>query len=62
MGGDAAYSDGGLYLNFAGLGEEKEALVRAGYGENYDRLAAIKATYDPGNLFRLNQNIKPAKV
>jgi FAD/FMN-containing dehydrogenase len=51
---------GGLYLNFAGFGEEKEALVRAGYGGNYDRLAALKAKYDPGNLFRMNQNIKPA--
>jgi FAD/FMN-containing dehydrogenase len=54
------YSDGGLYLNFAGFGEEKEALVRAGYGANYERLAALKAKYDPMNLFRMNQNIKPA--
>ncbi len=53
------FSDGGLYLNFAGFGEEKEALVRAGYGENYDRLANLKARYDPGNLFRMNQNIRP---
>jgi FAD/FMN-containing dehydrogenase len=53
------FSDGGLYLNFAGFGEEKEALVRAGYGANYDRLAALKAKYDPGNLFRMNQNIRP---
>lgn len=54
------YSDGGLYLNFAGFGEEKEALVRAGYGANYERLAELKAKYDPTNLFRMNQNIKPA--
>jgi FAD/FMN-containing dehydrogenase len=54
------YSTGGVYLNFPGLGEEKEALVRAGYGPNYDRLAALKATYDPGNLFRMNMNIAPA--
>jgi FAD/FMN-containing dehydrogenase len=54
------YSSGGLYLNFAGFGEEKEALVRAGYGANYDRLAALKAKYDPDNLFRMNQNIRPA--
>jgi FAD/FMN-containing dehydrogenase len=56
------FGPGGLYLNFAGFGEEKEALVRAGYGDNYDRLAALKATYDPDNLFRMNQNIRPAMV
>jgi FAD/FMN-containing dehydrogenase len=50
---------GGAYLNFAGFGEEKEALVRASYGQNYDRLADIKRRYDPGNLFRMNNNIKP---
>jgi FAD/FMN-containing dehydrogenase len=54
------HSTGGMYLNFAGLGEEKEALVRAGYGGNYDRLAELKRTYDPGNLFRMNLNIEPA--
>jgi FAD/FMN-containing dehydrogenase len=54
------YGGGGLYLNFAGFGEEKDALVRAGYGANYERLAALKARYDPGNLFRMNQNIRPA--
>ena len=54
------HSTGGLYLNFPGLGEEKEALVRAGYGANYDRLAALKAKYDPANLFRMNLNIPPA--
>jgi FAD/FMN-containing dehydrogenase len=54
------HSTGGLYLNFPGLGEEKEALVRAGYGVNYDRLAALKAKYDPTNLFRMNLNITPA--
>jgi len=56
------YGPGSLYLNFAGFGEEKEALVRAGYGANYDRLATIKATWDPGNLFHMNQNIKPAAL
>jgi FAD/FMN-containing dehydrogenase len=33
--------------------------VRASYGSNYERLAKIKARYDPGNLFRVNQNIAP---
>jgi FAD/FMN-containing dehydrogenase len=54
------FGGGGLYLNFAGFGEEKEALVRAGFGANYDRLATLKAKYDPCNLFRMNQNIAPA--
>jgi FAD/FMN-containing dehydrogenase len=54
------HSGGRAYLNFAGLGEEGEALVRSSYGAaNYQRLAALKAKYDPTNLFRLNQNIKP---
>jgi FAD/FMN-containing dehydrogenase len=54
------HSTGGVYLNFPGFGEEKEALARAGYGENYERLAALKAKYDPDNLFRMNINIPPA--
>jgi FAD/FMN-containing dehydrogenase len=53
------HSNGGLYLNFPGLGEENEALVRAGYGANYDRLAQLKAKYDPTNLFCMNLNIVP---
>ena len=53
------FSPGGLYVNFAGLGEEGEQLVKAAYGKNYKRLAEIKAKYDPGNFFRINQNIKP---
>jgi FAD/FMN-containing dehydrogenase len=56
----ARFGQGGVYLNFAGFGEEKDALVRAGYGANHDRLAALKRAYDPANLFRMNQNIPPA--
>jgi FAD/FMN-containing dehydrogenase len=55
-----SHSTGGMYLNFPGLGEEKEELVKAGYGANYERLTALKAKYDPSNLFRMNLNITPA--
>ena len=51
--------EGRLYLNFAGHGEDGVALVKDAYGKNYARLAAIKAKYDPSNLFRFNQNIQP---
>jgi FAD/FMN-containing dehydrogenase len=54
------YSTGAVYLNFPGLGEEKEELARAGYGANYETLAELKAKYDPDNLFRMNINIPPA--
>ena len=51
--------DPGAYAGF--LGDEGEERVRAAYpGATWDRLAAIKARYDPGNLFRLNQNVPPA--
>ena len=51
--------DGGAYVNF--LGDEGTARIHEAYPEaTWDRLAAIKARYDPTNLFRLNQNIPPA--
>jgi len=53
------FSDGGNYLNFPGFLEEGQDLIRDAYGENYERLVALKNEYDPTNLFRMNQNIKP---
>jgi len=49
----------GRWMNYLGDDEQTDA-VRAAYGPNYDRLAQIKRTYDPDNLFHLNQNIEPA--
>lgn len=51
------YSCGGAYVNF--MMEEGQERVKATYRDNYDRLVAIKSKYDPTNLFRVNQNIKP---
>jgi FAD/FMN-containing dehydrogenase len=53
------YSAGGAYANFM-MDDEGQERVRATYGTNYDRLAQVKAVYDPGNVFRMNQNIRPA--
>ena len=51
------YSAGGAYVNF--MMEEGQERIQATYGDNYDRLVAIKNQYDPANLFRVNQNIRP---
>ena len=50
----------GVYVN--NLGAEGHDRVKQAYGSNYDRLAALKTEYDPTNLFRHNQNIKPLGV
>ena len=55
-----AFSPGGAYLNFLDA-DEGEDRIRAAYGpEKYDRLVALKDRYDPDNVFRLNQNIRPS--
>ncbi len=53
----APYATGGVYVNF--LTDDEPERVRAAYGPGYDRLVAAKNKYDPGNLFRMNQNIRP---
>jgi FAD/FMN-containing dehydrogenase len=56
----ADYKTGATYLNF--VGDEGADRVRASFGEHYDRLAAIKAAWDPDNVFSGNQNIVPARA
>jgi FAD/FMN-containing dehydrogenase len=51
------FGTSGVYVN--NLGDEGEDRVRAAYGANYQRLAALKRKFDPGNLFRANQNVRP---
>ena len=55
------FSTGGVYVNYLGReADEGAERLQAAYGpEKYQRLVALKNTYDPTNLFRLNQNIKP---
>jgi FAD/FMN-containing dehydrogenase len=56
----APHTSGNVYLNY--LGEEGDERIRAAYGnDHYARLASVKATYDPDNLFHLNQNIPPQR-
>jgi FAD binding domain/Berberine and berberine like len=53
------HATGGVYVNFI---PEDEDCVKAAFGVNYDRLAQLKTRYDPDNLFRINQNVAPAKL
>ena len=53
------YDLAGAYPNFM-MDDEGEARIKASFGDNYPRLAALKQKFDPGNLFRVNQNIRPA--
>ena len=55
---NAPFTTGGVYLNF--IGDEGDERIQAAFGvEKYERLAQIKAEYDPGNVFAGNQNIRP---
>ncbi len=54
----APHSEEGAYINFASADDQDR--VPANYGRNYERLASIKREFDPGNMFRINQNIAPA--
>jgi FAD/FMN-containing dehydrogenase len=54
----APLSEEGGYVNF--MADDDQGRVRSNYKGNYDRLAGLKRQYDPGNLFRFNQNIEPA--
>jgi hypothetical protein len=57
----ARFGTGGVYLNFTGLVDEPTGTgVEGAYGRNLQRLAAVKAAYDPDNFFRINNNIRPA--
>ena len=51
------FASGDVYVNH--LDAEEATRIRAAYGPGYERLVALKNKYDPTNLFRLNQNIKP---
>jgi FAD/FMN-containing dehydrogenase len=52
------HSDQAGYINF--MDDDDQGRIKANYKGNYERLAGIKKKYDPGNLFHMNQNIKPA--
>jgi FAD/FMN-containing dehydrogenase len=54
----APFATGEAYVNF--LTDEEGDRLEAAYGASYERLVALKDRYDPGNLFRMNQNIPPS--
>lgn len=54
------YSTGGTYINFL-TEEETGDRIQAAYGANYDRLARVKAVWDPDNMFRMNKNVQPVR-
>jgi FAD/FMN-containing dehydrogenase len=56
----APFATGGVYINF--MTEEEGDRIAAAYGPGFQRLVQLKEKYDPGNLFRLNQNIKPKEL
>jgi len=56
----APFAMGSVYINF--MPEDEADRIEQAYGENYLRLAEIKRRYDPDNLFRVNQNVRPARA
>jgi len=54
----APFATGGVYVNF--MTDDESERIRAAYGAGYQKLVTVKTSYDPHNLFRMNQNIKPA--
>ena len=52
------FATGGVYVNF--MTEEEGNRVESAYGDSYQRLVALKDKYDPDNLFRFNQNVRPS--
>jgi FAD/FMN-containing dehydrogenase len=53
----APYASGSVYINF--MPDDEKDRIQKAYGPNYQRLTEIKRRYDPNNLFRVNQNIRP---
>jgi FAD/FMN-containing dehydrogenase len=56
------FSTGAVYVNFMPEDQADTVQVRSAYGENFRRLVEIKRRYDPTNLFRMNQNIRPTAL